>query len=82
MERKQLALGPLGTNGYILFQKQEALLVDPGGDAEKVIEFLEEKSLAPKAILLTHAHFDHIGAVEELRNKYNLFVYLHEQEAS
>ncbi|WP_100010662.1 MBL fold metallo-hydrolase [Lentibacillus sediminis] len=82
MERKQLALGPLGTNGYILYQNQEALLVDPGGDAEKVIEFLQEKSLTPKAILLTHAHFDHIGAVEELRNEYNLPVYLHEQEAS
>lgn len=76
-----MSLGALGTNCYIIYDQKTALIVDPGGEAEKVITFLESEGLVPQAILLTHAHFDHIGAVDELRNHYNLDVYLHEEEA-
>src|SRR5690606_7839145 len=41
---------------------------------------LTEKEVTPKAILLTHAHFDHIGAVDVLRKHYSIDVYLHENE--
>ncbi|MUK87130.1 MBL fold metallo-hydrolase [Ornithinibacillus sp. L9] len=80
MKIKSMPLGPLGTNCFILYKEQEALIVDPGGDASQVVSFLNREQLRPKAILLTHAHFDHIGAVEELRNYYQLDVYLHELE--
>ncbi|WP_404453427.1 MBL fold metallo-hydrolase [Oceanobacillus kapialis] len=80
MEIKTLPLGPLGTNCYILHTTKHALIVDPGGNPEKVIELMEKYKLIPKAILLTHAHFDHIGAVQELREKYQLGVYLHANE--
>lgn len=73
-------LGPLGTNCYIVKKGTKALIFDPGGDPEKVISYLEENNLKPLCILLTHAHFDHIGAVAELRKHYNIDVYLHENE--
>lgn len=80
MKIKRLSLGPLGTNCYIIYKGKEALIIDPGEEAEKIIHFLQGKELRPHAILLTHAHFDHIGAVEEVRYHYNIDVYLHENE--
>ncbi len=82
MNLHTMPLGPLGTNCYIVYGTEEALIVDPGGDAEKVTQFLTRHHITPIAILLTHAHFDHIGAVDELRKKYDIDVFLHELEAS
>jgi len=76
-----MSLGPLGTNCYIVYNDSNALIIDPGGNPERVTQFLEENNLRPLAILLTHAHFDHIGAVGELRKAYELDVYLHKEEA-
>ncbi|HIV75004.1 MAG TPA: MBL fold metallo-hydrolase [Candidatus Pseudogracilibacillus intestinigallinarum] len=80
MQIDTFSLGPLGTNCYILSKEGKCLIVDPGGDAHIVKQHLEEQQLEPLAILLTHAHFDHIGAVDELRNDLQLDVYLHESE--
>ncbi|HLS36178.1 MAG TPA: MBL fold metallo-hydrolase [Bacillota bacterium] len=77
----KLSLGPLGTNCYIVQLDNHALIFDPGGEAEKIISYLDENQIKPLAILLTHAHFDHIGAVDELRNKYEIDVHGHEKEA-
>ncbi|WP_347862758.1 MBL fold metallo-hydrolase [Salimicrobium sp. PL1-032A] len=76
----RLPLGPIGTNAYILYKDHKALVIDPGGDFHRLHTFLEEKNLQVEAILLTHAHFDHIGALEELRNNYSAPVYLHLDE--
>lgn len=75
-----MSLGELGTNCYIIYDDVNALIVDPGGEPEKVIDFLDENKLLPQAILLTHAHFDHIGGVDMLRKHFKLDVYLHEAE--
>lgn len=80
MNIETLSLGALGTNCYIISKNEKCLIVDPGGDAEIIIQYLTEHHLEPEAILLTHAHFDHIGAVDDLRKKYQLPVYLHENE--
>lgn len=80
MEIKSMSLGPLGTNCYIIYNEADAIIIDPGGNEEVVVTFLKDKSCTPKAILLTHAHFDHIGAVDYLREKYNIDVYLHQNE--
>ncbi|WP_284140398.1 MULTISPECIES: MBL fold metallo-hydrolase [unclassified Virgibacillus] len=80
MEIITLQLGPLGTNCYLIVKGAEALIIDPGGNADEVITRLQNLNASPKAILLTHAHFDHIGAVEVLRNHFHIDVYLHRNE--
>ncbi|MGO1059078.1 MBL fold metallo-hydrolase [Planococcus sp. FY231025] len=76
-----MELGPIQTNCYIVSNDaKQCLIFDPGEEAEKVIGFLRKKGLSPLAILLTHAHFDHIGAVDDLRQEYKIPVYLHRLE--
>ncbi|WP_409289262.1 MBL fold metallo-hydrolase [Peribacillus sp. SCS-37] len=77
----QLPLGSLQTNCYVLANsKKECLIFDPGGDAGKLIDFISEKGLEPRAVLLTHAHFDHIGALDDIRREYGIQAYIHEKE--
>lgn len=79
---EQLPLGPLQTNCYLIFNEQNScLIVDPGEEGTKLIHHIENRKLKPQAILLTHTHFDHIGAVDIVREKYEIPVYVHEKEA-
>lgn len=80
MEIKTLSLGPIGTNCYIVSKQSQCLIFDPGAEPDVVEQYVTEKNLQPVAILLTHAHFDHIGAVDVLRKRYEIDVYLHEAE--
>ncbi len=56
------------TNTYILHSGNSAIIVDPGDDARNITEYLDRKSLIPKFILITHNHFDHVGAVARLKS--------------
>ncbi|ART77251.1 MBL fold metallo-hydrolase [Sutcliffiella horikoshii] len=81
MKWKQLPLGPLQTNAYLLInERKECLIFDPGSEGEAFNSYLEENALKPLAILLTHAHFDHIGAVDAVRKHWNVPVYVHKKE--
>lgn len=81
MNWEQIPLGPLQTNCYIITNnRKDCLIVDPGEEGKKLINHLEQRRLKPQAILLTHAHFDHIGAVDAVREKYKIPVYLHNKE--
>ena len=77
----QLPLGPLQTNCYCLYDDQNCIIFDPGGEPEKLIDWLEKEKLTPVAIFLTHAHFDHIGGVDTIREKYQVPLYIHKNEA-
>ncbi|MFC7393351.1 MBL fold metallo-hydrolase [Scopulibacillus cellulosilyticus] len=82
MNWTQLPLGAIQTNCYILENDNgEALIIDPGDEYEKVENFIKEKGLKPLAVLLTHAHFDHIGALDEVRLKWQVPAYLHTNES-
>lgn len=82
MEWKQLPLGPLQTNCYLLIKNDSCLIVDPGNESEKIIQYIDQLQVKPLAILLTHAHYDHIGAVDVVRNHYQIDVYIHKEEDS
>lgn len=75
---EMMELGPVQTNCYIVSNaEKECLIFDPGEEAGKIMDRFKKRGLKPLAILLTHAHFDHIGAVDELRETYGVPVYLH-----
>lgn len=63
-----LTLGPLATNCYLVWQegRTDAVIVDPAANSRKITTALQEHGLTPVCFLLTHAHFDHIGALKPL----------------
>ena len=69
MKIKALQVGPIGTNCYLLEDEttNSAAVVDPGGEAERILAQLKADGMEVKCILLTHAHFDHTGGVADLR---------------
>jgi len=77
-----IPVGVLRTNCYIIHKKdsKDAIIVDPGNLANHIIEFVEEKELNLKGIFITHGHFDHIGAVNALKEKYHLDTYVGEAD--
>ncbi|WP_377888522.1 MBL fold metallo-hydrolase [Alkalihalobacillus sp. R86527] len=82
MNWKQLAVGPVQANAAIIWNgERDALIIDPGAEGNKISGEVERLGLKPVAVLLTHAHFDHIGAVDFIRNHYGIPVYLHKKEA-
>ena len=70
-------VGSVFTNCYFLKNKEteEMLIVDPGDNADRIEQKVLEMQGRPVAILLTHGHFDHILAAEEIKKKYNIPIY-------
>ena len=74
-----LALGAYQTNCYIIHDEtsKTCCVIDPGYDADIILRKLDSLGLKPEAILLTHGHFDHVGAVKELAAETGCEVYIH-----
>lgn len=72
-----------GTNCYILIDQtgREAAIIDPGGDAEALIQALTELQARPTMIINTHGHWDHIGANRALQQHYGIDIAIHEADA-
>jgi hydroxyacylglutathione hydrolase len=78
LELFRLVTGPVQENCYLLrHESGAAALVDPGEDASDILELVQKTNSSVKAILLTHAHFDHVGAVQATREALNVEVWLH-----
>ena len=84
MEITVLTLGGYMTNCYILRQEasSKCLIIDPGYEAGRILSVLQQKQLEPEAILLTHGHFDHVGAVQDLAAETDCDVYIAEADLS
>lgn len=83
MKQKRFALGALWTNCYLVWDGSgEAIVVDPGGDAAEVADFIDDNKLRLNWIILTHGHGDHIGGVADLRSMSACGVAIHEKDAA
>jgi glyoxylase-like metal-dependent hydrolase (beta-lactamase superfamily II) len=84
MEVITLTLGQLQTNVYIIadFSENTCILIDPAAEGKRIIKEIQNEGLEVKGILITHGHFDHIGAVNQLKTYYDVPVFAHESESN
>ena len=78
----QYVVGPVQTNCYFAINDElkELLIIDPGASARQLAERVRAEGGRPVAILLTHGHFDHATAAEELAKEFDIPIYAHEDE--
>jgi glyoxylase-like metal-dependent hydrolase (beta-lactamase superfamily II) len=77
---KKYSLGSLQANCYFLIEENDLILIDPGDDASFILEEIQRQRLNLKAIFATHGHFDHIGAVGEIQQSFNVPFYINEKD--
>lgn len=82
MECVKQTLGALATNTYIVRSQTTTLLIDPAAQASDLLSYLRGRGWGVDAILLTHGHFDHIGAVAECRRAFGCPIYMHAADVS
>ncbi len=64
---ERLIVGPLNTNTYIVtVAKKQCIIIDPGAEADRILERLEVLNVTPRAILFTHGHLDHIASAAQI----------------
>ena len=78
---ERMAVGELAVNCYLVenTETHECFVVDPGAEAKRIVQKVGSRKVC--AVLLTHGHYDHIGAVDEICAHYNVPVYLHAGDA-
>jgi len=71
---KKLIVGPIGTNCYIFGSEntKEVVIIDPGGDAQEIVETIQKLEAKPIAVLLTHGHFDHSMKVGRIKRHFDI----------
>lgn len=77
MEVETLTVGTFQVNCYVLHEASTAVVVDPGDDADRILDRLDDLGVTVEAILLTHAHVDHVMALAEVRRATGAPVWLH-----
>jgi len=75
-------VGPIATNSYILYcpVTKDAIIIDPGGDPEIIEKSIDEKSLTPTMVILTHGHSDHMASAAEIMRNYNVGLAIHSDD--
>lgn len=79
---RKLVVGQLQSNCYLLINTQinQLIIIDPGDDAEYIIQSINDTGATPQKIIATHGHFDHILAVTELQLAFNIPFLIHEKD--
>jgi hydroxyacylglutathione hydrolase len=82
LQLEKLVVGSWGVNCYLVIDEatKHAVLVDPGDEAEKILAWVEKQDVSIERILLTHGHFDHVGALDAVRKALNVLVGLHKAD--
>ena len=75
---KTLPVGQLETNCYVVTNENtlECVVIDPGDESNTILDYLEDNRLQCKAILLTHGHYDHVGAVDSVAEETGAAIYM------
>lgn len=81
MEVKCIVVGSLEENCYILKCGKSLAVIDPGAEYEKILSEIKKSDARLEMILLTHGHFDHIGAVSELAKESGAPVFVHQKDS-
>ena len=79
---KTLPVGHLETNCYVVTDEGtlECAVIDPGAEANTILGYIEDNRLKCRAVMLTHAHFDHIGALDAVLEETGAPLYLNKKE--
>jgi glyoxylase-like metal-dependent hydrolase (beta-lactamase superfamily II) len=79
---KRLVVGPLEENTYIVGDEKtkQAIVVDPGDEPDRIMDVIKEHGLEVRAIICTHAHFDHIGAAGDVKKETGADILLHRED--
>jgi glyoxylase-like metal-dependent hydrolase (beta-lactamase superfamily II) len=81
MRIKRLIVGEIQTNCYLILNRDEVAVIDPGGDADKILqEIAKFKPASLKYIINTHYHYDHILVNEEIKQKTGAKIVIHKAE--
>ena len=80
---ERIITGDLGVNTYLYnYDKKDTLIIDPGSDSDKILSRITYSDYNITGILLTHGHFDHVGAVKILKDKFKTKVYIHQDDST
>ncbi len=79
---KRLVVGPLESNCFIIADEntKEVLVIDPGDEPDRILDLISKSSFNVKYIVCTHAHFDHVGAVSDLKKETGAKIIIHRDE--
>lgn len=77
---RDLIVGQLSSNCYLVFNEDDLLIIDPGDDAEYIKDAINSIDIKPSAIITTHGHFDHVMAANELQLVYEIPFIIHKKD--
>jgi hydroxyacylglutathione hydrolase len=79
---KKLVIGPLENNCYIIADEQtrEAFIVDPGDEPDRILDLINQNKFKPQYIVCTHAHFDHIAVISDIKQQADIKIVLHRDD--
>lgn len=82
MKFEKIVVGPIAVNSYLLYDEEtrDCIIVDPGAEGDKIIDAVKHFELKPVEIWITHAHFDHIGALATVSKEYGIKIFLHSDD--
>ena len=77
-----IEVGAFITNCYLVYDNDKAIIIDPGDDAERIVDALNQRKVVIQKIILTHGHIDHIRALPEVKKATRAPVYIHPDDAN
>ena len=79
---KTIPVGQLETNCYVVTNENtlECVVIDPGDESNTILDYMEANRLQCRAVMLTHGHYDHVGAVDAIAEETGATVYMNEQD--